>query len=227
VAEPPAHHGGGEHHEAEEDENGPPGPVNWWHGLLGTKEGVEPNLLWRAPGEPAPFLAVVLNFAVLIFVFVKYGRKPMAEALTRRKTKIMQEIDQAQKFKEDAEARLRGYQAKIDGISEEIERIRRDFRAQGEHERERIVREANERRDRMRRDAELLLAQELKQMQGDLMRETVDAALVAANELVAARITRDDHDRMAETFLTQLSGTRDGGQSSSYPAVASGTGGLS
>src|SRR5690606_17076558 len=47
--------------------------VNWFHGLLGEREGVEPNLLWRAPGTPAPVGAMVLNTVILVWLLVRFG----------------------------------------------------------------------------------------------------------------------------------------------------------
>jgi F-type H+-transporting ATPase subunit b len=211
----------------EHDENGPPPPINWWHGLLGEKAGREPDLLYRAPGEPPPFLASLINFGVLVFIAVRYGRKPLAAALLRRKETITREIAEAQRFRHEAEARLRQYEAKLEKIGEELERVRREFRQQGERDKERIVREANERRERMRKDTELLLAQEGKQMQADLLAEVVNEATRVATELLARRLTLGDHDRFAEAFLMQLRSSkaaRAGSVPAPVSAVAKGSG---
>src|SRR5262245_38022525 len=66
-----------EHAVREHDENAPPEPINWWHGLLGEKADVPPSLLWREPGAPPPFLAALLNFGVLVFIAVRYGKRPL------------------------------------------------------------------------------------------------------------------------------------------------------
>jgi F-type H+-transporting ATPase subunit b len=201
-AEHAAPHEGGAH--AEHDESAPPEQINWATGFLGEKEGVEPGLLWRAPGTPPPYLAAVLNFVVFAVVIVRFGAKPVAEALTKRKQTIMKDIDEAQKMREASEKRLREYEARLAKIEEELERVRTEFREQGERERERIVREANERRERMKKEAEFLLAQELKQMRLDLLRETVDEAIRGAGDMLAKKLTSADQDRFAESFLTQL-----------------------
>ena len=57
----------------EHDESAPPPPINWWHGFLGEKADVPPSALWRAPGEPAPFLASLFNFAALVAFAVIVG----------------------------------------------------------------------------------------------------------------------------------------------------------
>jgi F-type H+-transporting ATPase subunit b len=222
-AEHAEHAGAGEH-----DENGPPPPINWWHGLFGEKADHEPDLFFREPGEPPPFLASLINFGVLVFIVVRYGRKPLAASLLRRKETITREIEEAQRFRREAEARLKEYEARLEKIGEELERVRREFREQGERDKERIVREANERRERMKKDTDLLLAQEVKQMQADLLAEVVNEATRVATELLSRRLTLGDHDRFAEAFLMQLrasKGPRTGTSMAPPPvsAVAKGT----
>jgi F-type H+-transporting ATPase subunit b len=192
----------GEH--AEHDENGPPEPINWWYGLLGQKEGVEPSLLWRAPGEPPPFLANLINFAALVFLVVRFGKKPLAAALAKRKDGITREIDEAQRLRKAAEERLREYEVRLEKIGDELERVRREFREQGERDKERLIAEAEERRARMQKDTEFLLEQETKQMRQDLLTEVVNEATRQAADILGKRMTLGDHDRFAEAFLTQL-----------------------
>jgi F-type H+-transporting ATPase subunit b len=218
-------HAAPEHAEhAAHDESALPPPINWWHGLLGEKPGVEPNLLYREAGEPPPFLASLINFGVLVFIVVRFGRKPLAAALSKRKQTLTREIDEAQRLRREAEERLQQYESRLEKIGDELERVRREFREQGERDKERIVREANERRVQMHKDAELLLAQEVKEMRHDLLVEVVNEATRVAVDLLATRLTLGDHDRFAEAFLTQVRAKyrRGGGASVPVSAVAKG-----
>ena len=106
------------------DEGAPPAPVNWWHGLLGKKEGVHPNILWRSPEEPPPFLASVINFALFAFIVVYFGKKPLAAALAKRKESIMREIEDAQLL-----------------LAHEIDQMRRDLMKEAVDEASRIATE--------------------------------------------------------------------------------------
>ena len=198
-------HGG----HAAHDENAPPPPINWWHGLLGKKEGVHPNLLWRSPEEPPPFLASVINFALFAFIVAYFGKKPLAAALAKRRESIMRDIEDAQRTRQAAENRLKEYEAKLERMEEEAERLRREFREQGEREKARIIAEANERRERMRQDAQLLLSHELDQMRHDLMKEAVDEASRIATELLAQRMTLADQERFVEAFFLELRSNRE------------------
>ena len=234
-----AAHGEGAHGEHGEgahgahDEKAPPPPINWWHGLLGEKANEPPSLLWRAPGEPPPFLASLINFGVLLFIVNRYGRKALASALVRRKENITREIDQATRMRKAAEERLAEYEGRLEKISDELERVRREFREQGERDKQRIVQEAKERRERMRKDTEIVLAQEAKHLRQELTAEMVREATRTAAEILARNTTLGDHDRFAEGFLQQLRSsaklsaapTARGG--SAYPGPAAAKGSLS
>jgi F-type H+-transporting ATPase subunit b len=232
-ARPPAHaaphaahavHAEEPHHPDEEHCPGhgpddPPPPPNWWHGMLmanteRAKEGGFVNqLLFRYENEEnpcdprneaPPFAATVLNFAVLLLVLYKYGRKPLSDALAKRRETIMADIDTATRLKEEAEDRLAEYEESFENLSEKLEGMRREYADQSEAEKRRIVDEAEERRARMRKDAQFRIEQELKQAKADLLREAVAASAAAAEALVVARMTTDDHERIAEDYLKAL-----------------------
>lgn len=181
-----------------------PGPINWVYGLIGEKDGVEPDILYRPKGMPVPFLANLINFAVVVFLGFKYGRKPLVEGLAKRKTDLMREIDEAARVKEAAEERLDEYQEKLDKLDDELVRIGKDYTEQGERDHERILREAKERRVRMVKDAQLLLEQESKAQRAALTEGTVVRAAQAAEQLVKARLSGEDQSRLADEFLKDM-----------------------
>lgn len=191
----PAEHAqaAGEHEEHQE--------FNWAYGFLGEREGVKPSLAYRPVGMPAPFLANVINAVVLFGMLIGFGRKPVAEALRERKERIVAGMEEAAKMKAEAAEQLAKYEEKLHRIDEEIERIRREMREAAEMEQRRILSEARERRERMERDAKLLVEQELKGAREMLVRETVAAALKSAEEILAKQLGPADHDRMATEYL--------------------------
>ena len=199
--------------------NDPPPHMNLWRGLfmVNNERAQQPDfvnqLLFRyenpkdpcdPKNEPPPFLASLINFGILAFVLYKYGRKPLADALQKRKNGIMAEIDTATKLKEDAEARLDEYQEQIDNIEAKLEDVRSEYAAQAEQEKKHILVEAEERRVRMRKDAELRIEQELEAARAELLREAVVNAVAAAEELVVKQIASKDLDRMANDYLSSV-----------------------
>jgi F-type H+-transporting ATPase subunit b len=178
--------------------------VNWAYGFLGEKEGVEPSLLWRPKGMPVPFGALALNAAILYWLLIKFGKKPIGDALRARKLAMMKGMEDAAKMKAEAEASLAKYQKQLDEIDQEVARIRREMKEAGEAESARILSEAKDRRERMERDARTLVEQESKATRESLMRDTVRAAVKSAEATLVAKIGDSDRQRLGDEFLASV-----------------------
>ncbi|WP_437590084.1 F0F1 ATP synthase subunit B family protein [Sorangium sp. So ce1000] len=213
----PASHGEDEHCPGHGPTDPPP-HVNWWRGLLGVNnEAAEKGginaLLFRyhnernpcdPKNEPPPFLASVLNFGLLAFIVVRFGRKPIAEALKKRKQTITQELDNASRLKQEAEQRLEEYEDKLTRLEETLAELKAEHAAQAEVEKAHVLAEAEQRRVRMRRDAEFRAEQELKAARAMLLQEAVQNAVAAAEELLRQRIGQQDLDRVNEEYLKAI-----------------------
>lgn len=173
------------HHEEEG-----PAPINW------TQFGT----------ETPPYIAMLVNFGILVAGYYLLGRKPIAAGLQSRRDRIAKEIEEAQKMRHEAEERAKFYQVKLEKLTEEVRMAREGLVRAGEAERDRIVLEAEAKGERMKRDAQFLVEQELKQIRVDLQRETVETAIAAAEELLKKRVTMADQERLAEDYLADLGG---------------------
>jgi F0F1-type ATP synthase membrane subunit b/b' len=198
----PDGHGTGDHGDAHGGHG--PGEINWIHGFLGEKDGVEPSLLWRPKGTPPPFGAMLLNTAILFYILGRFGGPKISQALGRRKAAIMHGMDEAAKMKDEAASSLAEYEQKLARIDEDIERIKKDMREAGEAERVRVLAEAKERRARMERDAKLLIELELKAAHEELLRETVASAVRSAEDRLTKQVTVADQQRIAEHYLKSI-----------------------
>lgn len=223
-----------------------PHAPNWWQGIIGVNndvakfekddhghfhrtDGALTQLLWRydnakdecdPKNQPPPFLASLLNFGLLAFVIVRFGRKPLAEALAARKKAVMQEIDNATRLKEEAEARLSDYEDKLQHLDETLEQMKKDYAAQSEAERQHVLAEAEERRVRMKRDVEFRLEQEAKAAKQALLQEAVERAVAEAEELIKKKVAKGDSDKMADEFLGGLGAAwASSGAGSAQPGV--------
>ncbi|HEY6558063.1 MAG TPA: ATP synthase F0 subunit B [Polyangiaceae bacterium] len=198
----PDGHGTGDHGDAHGGHG--PGEINWIHGFLGEKDGVEPSLLWRPKGTPPPFGAMLLNTAILFYILGRFGGPKISQALGRRKATIMHGMDEAAKMKDEAASSLAQYEQKLARIDEDIERIKKGMREAGEAERMRVLAEAKERRARMERDAKLLIELELKAAHDELLRETVASAVRSAEDRLSKQVTVADQQRIAEHYLKSI-----------------------
>lgn len=177
---------------AEAAEEAGPAPMNW--------TDFDPAAATR------PFVAVLINFALLGLIYYLLGRKPLTAALAERRETIAKDIEEAQRLKAAADERAKVYQAKLEKLEEEVRAAREALVRAGEAERERIVNEAAAKAERLRTDAKFLVEQELKQVRQDLWREAVEAAVLAAETILSEKVTAADQERLAEEYLQSLGG---------------------
>ncbi len=174
---------------AESEEEGPPGDINWVD--FGNK------------AQP-PLLALLINFGLLVFIYYRFGKGPILQGLKDRRDAISKDIDQAAMILREAQARAETYQAKLEKKEEDAEAARTGLALAGKGEKEHILKEADEKAARLKRDAVFLAGQEIKQMQIDLVKETVERAIAEAETLLAKGVTQADQERLAEEYLSTL-----------------------
>jgi F0F1-type ATP synthase membrane subunit b/b' len=214
-ANEPHHDGGG--HDQPEHGGGHHQEFNWLHGFIGAKEGVEPGLLWRPVGMPPPFGATLLNTVLLVVLVVKLGAKPIRQAITSRRERLLRGMDEAAAMRKESEEQLALYRSKLDNLDAEIERVRREMRDSAEAERRRVLEEAAVRRERLEREARVLVEQELKATKQELIRSTALAALRSARELLATATSTEDHRRLSEDHLQSFAPRPSGGREEPSP----------
>lgn len=188
-----AEHGPGEHGEAERTAHGEhhaPEAVNWTD--ISDKK------------RPA-ILALLINFGILATLYYSLAKKPVAEGLKERRVKIGKDIDEAQKALADAQERAKKYQGDLQNADKDAETARSALVASGQGDADKLLREANERAERMKRDAAKLVEQERKGVHQELQGEAVELALVEAQKLLERAVTPEDHARLANDLLAELS----------------------
>jgi F-type H+-transporting ATPase subunit b len=154
--------------------------------------------------QPLPLASNIVNVGVLLFILVRFGRRPMSEALARRKRGIMSEIDKAQGIKKSAKKRLDRYEDELEHLDERLVALRDQYLLEGEHEERRVREEATKTRERLLADAEFRISQEHKTARDELSRRALEDALSAAEEMLERAVTSADHDRLEAEYLDQL-----------------------
>lgn len=150
------------------------------------------------------YIALVVNFGVLIVGYYLLGKKPVSEALKQRRATIGKAIEDAQAMLGEAKERAKKYQADLKNADTDAADAKAALIAAGKGEVERNLLEANEKADRMKRDADRLVDQERKQVQHDLLKETIELAVKEAAKTLEKTVTAEDHARLADDLLKEL-----------------------
>src|SRR5690606_29865617 len=141
--------------------------------------------------------AMILNFLVWLAIIVFLLRKPLSEYLKNRRVAVLEGLEESKRIKEEAEAKHAEYTERLAHLDEELAKLRQEMIQAGEAERDRIIAEAETRAARMRRDAQFVIDQQMKQLKADLTREAIEAAVKAAGEVLSSQTSGADQERLA------------------------------
>ncbi|MFO0743031.1 MAG: hypothetical protein U0270_44570 [Labilithrix sp.] len=210
--DPPPHEGdpkgaphGTEHGAAPEGDHGTNHESGAHEGAHGGHHGPE-AINWTDISDktkPA-FIALAVNFGILVAIYYSLGKKGVTEGLKKRRVDIGKDIDDARKMLEEAKERAKKYQADLKNADADAATAKASLVSAGKGEVEHLLNEANEKAERMKRDAERLVEQEKKQLRQDLLVETIDRAVVSAQKILEKQATSEDHARLAQELLAEL-----------------------
>lgn len=198
-------HEGAEHEAAGEEEHHEFGPPPTFNFADFDRYAKEKDAAAKGHGTPViPYVYVLVNTLILYAMYYYLGKKPIGDGLAARRDAIAKELDEAAKIKAEAQAKLDEYTERLDKLDQELDRMKQELTLAGEKDRDRIVKEAEERAERMKKDAQFLLDQEMKQLRVDLQKYAVDAAMRAAETALASKVSPQDQERVADEFLSML-----------------------
>lgn len=146
----------------------------------------------------------IIDFLVYATILVVVLRKPLAAFVELRREKLVKDIEEARKLREEAERKLADYTKRLAAIESEAQQILSDARAQGEAERARILAEATATAQKLRTDAKTRLEQESKKLAHDLELHAVELATQVAERIIVERIGENHRKALFADYVDQV-----------------------
>lgn len=172
--------------------------------------GLEPALAAAAGdggffGTPlGGFVAHLVNFLILLAILVKFVGPALRNYLVSRREALERLVKEAAAAKANAEARAREYRERLARVDAEIERLREQYRADGEAEKARILAEAQRAAERLKRQAEQTAEQELAKARVALREEAARLATTLAEQALRRELTPADQARLVQDFVARI-----------------------
>jgi len=154
--------------------------------------------------EALQFWGAVVNFSLLVWLLVRFGRRPVASFLEDRRERIDRGIREAAEVKAKAEAVFNEYTQRLKTLDQELNKLRSDIARAAAEDRARIVADAEESAKRVKAETEALVARQAEQLEAEIRREVVQAAIDAAERAVRESANAEDQRRLAEAFASEL-----------------------
>ena len=153
-------------------------------------------------------LWTLVIFAIVVFVLGKFAWGPILALLQQREAFIHRSLSDAKRDRDEAEARLKDYAAKLQSAQAEAMTIVDQARRDAERLREEL-------RQRAKTEADTLVANAQRQIQLETTRalqqirhEAVDLSVAIASKLLQRNISKEDNERLIDEALRQIDVTR-------------------
>jgi F-type H+-transporting ATPase subunit b len=156
-------------------------------------------------GEKLKDLAFrIMNFAVLLFLLVKFTAKPIGSGLAARRKQIIDELEDLETRKQVAQDSYRDFEAKLSTVEQEIDLVVEKAVAQAQVEKAKIIEKAEQAAADIQRQAEMVIQKEIMEARRSLKNEVADQAAVMAEELIVKNLTADDQVKIVEDYLAKV-----------------------
>lgn len=173
--------------------------------VLGAEDGHGGDSISLFGGDFGNAFWTLLIFVLVLFVLGKFAWKPILKVLHDREAFIRESLASAKRDREEAERVLKEYTARIEQARREATAIVDEGRRDAEEVRKRIHNDARSEADalvaRARKEVQIARDDAIKQLHD----ETVRLATDIAAKIVRKELTADDHRRLLDESLAELS----------------------
>ena len=157
--------------------------------------------LWRPIYDK---IMMWINFFILAFVIVKYGKKPFMNFLQGQTDEVAKEIHRLQKQKNAIDAKIHKTNQMIEDSSAKFERIKSRIIKEGERTKQKIIEDAKFQSKKIIELEKIKAENRIVQAKNQFMAELVDTATELAQKRLPAEITDQDHQQLLNLFLANI-----------------------
>lgn len=158
----------------------------------------------EAHGPDLKFLYVVINFTILACLLFFGLRKPAAEFFGTRALNSKKRLEEASKLHNEAKKQFELIQSKLTNAEAEGKELIKSVKAQAEQEKIAIIAHAKDLSQKIQKDAERMINQEVAKARAELKSEAVELAMTFAEDKIRKELTPEDQVRLGADFISGI-----------------------
>jgi F-type H+-transporting ATPase subunit b len=172
--------------------------------LLAAAEEAEGGLGGPFALEPGLMFWTWVVFLVLLFALRKYAWPPIVRLTEERERKIAEQLADAERLSNEAQATLEEHRKLVAGAREEAHGLINEAKGLAEKERQNLIAKAHEEQERILERARREIEQERDRALTELRREAVELSLAAASRLIEQQLDREGDRKIVESYLASV-----------------------
>jgi F-type H+-transporting ATPase subunit b len=148
----------------------------------------------------------VINFTVLVVILVLAARKPIKEYFRKRTEQIEKSIKDAEEAKELAKKSLEEVRERLRNTDQEIQEILDAAKKSGEKEKEMIIAEGEELKNKILEQAKANIEFELQKAKKAIKSEAAIMALELAEKSIKEKLGKEEQHALIDEYIKKLEG---------------------
>ena len=153
---------------------------------------------------PWNFVATIANLFIQVYLIKRFLFKPINEVLEQRRAKADEEIQQAVKAKEEAQAIKTEYEKNMEEAKNKANDIMVTAQKTAAIQSEDMLKETSRQIAAMKEKAEKDIAQEKKKAVNEIKNEIGDMAMEIAGKVIEREISESDHAKLIDEFIENV-----------------------
>ncbi len=147
-----------------------------------------------------------LNFVIIAFVLVKFGRKPIKDFLENRKEEIDYKIKKFEKQKQAAEEKIEETAKMLEDSRDRLEKIKKRIVEDGEKKKQHIIAQAQQESRILLEGTQRRIQNQIVEARNLIRSELIDSAITLAEKRLPKEITADDEHKLIERYMEMAAG---------------------
>jgi F-type H+-transporting ATPase subunit b len=143
-------------------------------------------------------------FVIVVIVLGKFAWGPVLGLLQQREDFIHRALSDAKRDRDEAEARLKDYAAKLQSAHGEAATIIEEARRDAERSREEVRQRARAEADKLLTNAQRQIQLETSRALEQIRREAVDLSVMIASKIIQRNLSKEDNERLIDEALKQV-----------------------
>lgn len=147
-----------------------------------------------------------INFAILVFLLVKFLGKPIKNYFAQRKELIEKSIRESQEAKELAQKALQEVEEKLKLKDKEVQDILDTAKKIGEQEKAQIIQESEKLKEKILEQAKTNIEFEVKMAKDALRLEAAELAIQLSEQKLKEKVTPEEQEKLLQESLKIIEG---------------------
>jgi F-type H+-transporting ATPase subunit b len=147
-----------------------------------------------------------LNFVVIAFVLVKFGRKPIKDFLANRKEEIDYRIKKFEKQKQAVEEKIEETAKMLEDSRDRLEEIKKRIVEDGEKKKHHIIAQAQQESRILLEGTQRKIENQIAEARNLIRSELIESAIALAEKRLPEEITAADEQKLIERYMEMTAG---------------------